>query len=129
MVSSRSRMRSSALSGSGSSAGRRIEELARHATAIKERLKKSPTAVDVDSTWVLGNPEVRATIDRERAADRGVDPADINSALRLLVGGLDVSDFELGGHHYDIHARAERRYRVDPATLSLVSVPSSKGGT
>jgi hydrophobe/amphiphile efflux-1 (HAE1) family protein len=105
-----------------------LEELARHATAIKERLKKSPTAVDVDSTWVVGNPEVRATIDRERAADRGVGLADINSTLRLLVGGLDISDFESGGHHYDIHARAERRYRVDPATLSLVSVPSSKGG-
>jgi len=105
-----------------------LTELARHATAIKERLKKSPTAVDVDSTWVAGNPELRATLDRERAADRGVDLADINSALRLLVGGLDVSDFESGGHHYDIHARAERRYRVDPATLSLVSVPSSKGG-
>ena len=104
-----------------------LDELARHATAIVNRLKQSPAAVDVDSTLVVGSPELRVAIDRDRAADLGVDPADINGALRLLVGGLDVSDFESGGHHYDIHARAERRYRVDPAWLSLVSVPSSTG--
>jgi HAE1 family hydrophobic/amphiphilic exporter-1 len=104
-----------------------LDGLARHTTSILERLRESPAAVDVDSTLVVGNPEVRAAIDRERAADRGVDPSDINAALRMLVGGTDISDFESEGHHYDIHARAERQYRVDPATLSLVSVPSSKG--
>ena len=107
-----------------------LDELARHATAIVNRLKQSPAAVDVDdSTLVVGSPELRVAIDRDRAADLGVDPADINGALRLLVGGLDVSDFESGGHHYDIHARAERRYRVDPASLSLVSVRSSTGSS
>ncbi|HTD67809.1 MAG TPA: efflux RND transporter permease subunit, partial [Candidatus Limnocylindria bacterium] len=43
--------------------------------------------IDADTTLKLDTPEVRVVIDRARAADLGVDIADITAGLRLMVGG------------------------------------------
>ena len=43
----------------------------------KSELKKVPGAVDVDTTLVAGKPEVAVRIDREKAADLGVQVADL----------------------------------------------------
>ena len=52
-----------------------------------------PGAVDVDTTLVVGKPELQVSIDREKAADLGVQVADIAQTLQLLVGGLKVSTY------------------------------------
>ena len=50
-------------------------------------MKTLPGVVDPDTTLIVGKPELRAHIDRKKAADLGVSVADIAGALRLLVGG------------------------------------------
>ena len=42
---------------------------------------------DADITLKLDKPELRVEIDRERAANLGVDTEDIATALRIMVGG------------------------------------------
>ena len=68
-----------------------------------------PGAVDVDSTLVVGKPELRVSIDREKAADLGVQVADVAQTLQLLVGGDKVSTYDEGGEQYDVRVRADRR--------------------
>ena len=100
-----------------------LDRLAAISNRVVERLRKVPGAVDVDTSLVIGKPEARLTIDRERAAALGVEPYDIASTTQLLVGGLKVSTFSERGEDYDIRARASKDYRVDERGM-LTTVPS-----
>jgi HAE1 family hydrophobic/amphiphilic exporter-1 len=101
-----------------------LARLEQYATLTLDRFRRVPGAVDVDSNLIVGNPEVRVLVNRERAANLGVDVADIANALQLLVGGLKVSTYQEAGEDYDIQARAEAAYRSDLGSLSLMTVPS-----
>ncbi len=110
-------------------AGPDLGALTKHATELLARLKKIPGVVDADTSLVVGKPEVTVSIDRAEAADLGVSVADVASALRLLVGGLQVSTYEEGGEQYEVHERAEAKYRVNVEGLSMMTVPSSRLST
>ncbi|WP_433931054.1 efflux RND transporter permease subunit [Sorangium cellulosum] len=125
-----------AISSGGQSTGRiqvalqgpDLDRLAEYAARITEELRRVPGAVDVDNSLVVGKPELRATIDRDRAADLGVQVADVAGALQLFVGGLKVSTYSEAGEQYDVRMRADARYRADAESLSFLTVPSSKYG-
>jgi hydrophobe/amphiphile efflux-1 (HAE1) family protein len=106
-----------------------LAQLQAYAEKAEEQLKKVPGAVDVDSTLVAGKPEVTVHINREKAADLGVQVADLAATLRLLVGGLKVSTYEEKGEQYEIHVRADETYRANLEGLSLMTVPSSRLGS
>jgi len=87
--------------------------------------------VDAGTTLELDKPELRVHINRDRAADLGVDTSDISTALRLMVGGDDqVSRFRdpSVNEDYDVQLRLTERDRKDSATISRLYVPSSRGG-
>jgi multidrug efflux pump subunit AcrB len=109
-------------------AGPDLRRLEQYATEILARFRKVPGAVDVDSNLVVGNPEMRVAIDREGAANLGVDVADVANTLELLVGGLKVSTFEEAGEDYDVEAQADPSYRRNFDALSILDVPTNKGG-
>ncbi len=104
-----------------------LNQLSRYTAKILERFRQAKGAVDVDSNLIVGNPEVRVEIDRERAGNLGVDVADVANALELLVGGLKVSTYEEGGNDYDIRARADAQYRADMAGISVMTVQTKTG--
>ncbi len=104
---------------------KRLADVAQDAT---EKLKKVPGAVDVDSSLIVGKPEIGVYIDRPRAADLGVQPSDIANALRLLVEGQQVSNYEERGEQYEVHVRAAPKYRADEEGLRLLTVPSQRLG-
>ncbi len=95
---------------------------------ILDKMKQIPGAVDVDSTLILGKPEVGVFIDRERASDLGVQVADVAQALQLLVGGAKVSTYEEGGEQYDVRLRSGQEYRDTQDALRLITVPSRRLG-
>ncbi len=108
--------------------GPELTKLSEHALHITEALKKFPGSVDVDNTLVVGQPELRAIIDRDRAADLGVQVADVATTLQVFVGGLKISSYAEGGEQYDVRLRADARYRASEETLALITVPSTKYG-
>lgn len=108
-------------------AGPDLDRISKAAEASLEEVKKIPGIRDVDSTLISGKPELVARVDRAKAGQLGVSIADLSSALRLLVGGADVSTYNEGGEQYDIHLRAEEPYRNSQEALSQLFVPSTKG--
>jgi multidrug efflux pump subunit AcrB len=106
-----------------------LDKLGEYATHITEALRKTPGAVDVDSSLSSGQPELRVVIDRDHAAALGVKVSDIADSLQLLVGGVKVSSYAEGGEAYDVRLRADAHFRADPETLALVNVPSEKVGS
>jgi multidrug efflux pump subunit AcrB len=95
---------------------------------IVARLKALPDAVDVDTQLVLGKPELGVYIDRDRAADLGVQVVDVAQALQYLVAGQKVSSYSEGGEAYDVRMRSTQIYRTDQDQLRLITVPSRKLG-
>jgi hydrophobic/amphiphilic exporter-1 (mainly G- bacteria), HAE1 family len=87
--------------------------------------------VDADTTLKLNKPEVRVRIDRERAADLGVNTADIATALRVMVGGdEEVTRFydARANDEYNVQLRLREEDRDDPTTIGLLWVPRAGGG-
>jgi hydrophobic/amphiphilic exporter-1 (mainly G- bacteria), HAE1 family len=106
-----------------------LAEIALHAARITDRLKEARGAVDVDNTFIVGKPQIRVSIERDRAADLGVQVADVADTLQLFVGGLKASTYAEHGEEYDIRVRAAARFRATPESLALMTVPSSRLGS
>jgi HAE1 family hydrophobic/amphiphilic exporter-1 len=98
---------------------------------LREAALKIPGLVDVDTTLRLNKPELRVYIDRDRAADLGVDASDIAESLRLMVGGDDeVSRFrdDTVAEEYDVEIRLQGEDRGSASAVSKLYVPSTKAG-
>jgi HAE1 family hydrophobic/amphiphilic exporter-1 len=108
-----------------------LEQLARYGDELRQRALEVGGIVDADTTLRLDSPELRAVIDRDRAADLGVDVVDIAAALRLMVGGEErVSRFRDAslGQDYDVQIRLEARDRSEPGRIAELGVPTRDGG-
>ncbi len=93
-------------------AGPDLARLGGFSDALLAKLRATPEAVDADTSLVLGKPELRVEIDRQRAADLGVRVQDVAQALNMLVGGSTVSTFDVGNDQYDVRLRAAERFRT-----------------
>jgi HAE1 family hydrophobic/amphiphilic exporter-1 len=110
--------------------GPELIALSDYAEDLGKRAEKLGGIVDIDTSLKLNKPELRVKIDRERAADLGVDTSDISSSLRLMVGGEEqASRFrdESVNEDYDVQLRLSDRDRGDAATIQRLYVPSSRG--
>jgi HAE1 family hydrophobic/amphiphilic exporter-1 len=109
-------------------AGSDMAKISSYADALLIKLKEIPGVVDADSSLILGKPELRAHIDRKKAADLAVNVADIAGSLRLLVGGYEVTNYNEKGEQYEVHVRAIPSYRSDVKGLARLTVPSQRLG-
>ncbi|HEX3696090.1 MAG TPA: efflux RND transporter permease subunit [Polyangia bacterium] len=105
-----------------------LDRLDQYSKEIVKQSKQIHGAVDVDTSFVSGNPEVVAAVNRRKAADLGVNVQDVAAAGQLLIGGVKVSRYEENGREYDILVRADQKYRSSTDVLALLTVPSNRLG-
>ena len=103
--------------------------LEKYAAAVVAASKKEPGVVDVDTSLNVGKPELSVELDRMKAADLGVQVSDAADALRLLVGGDQVTTYNEGGEQYEVHVRAVQGNRQTAAAIEQLTVPSSRNGS
>ena len=106
-----------------------LRKLEAYSARIIDVVKKIPGAADVDTSLNAGKPEVSVHLDRAKAADLGVQVADAAEALRLLVGGDEVTTYNEGGEQYEVHLRARAENRVSELSVGSLTVPSSRLGS
>jgi len=97
---------------------------------IADEFAKKPGIVDVDTSLEMGKPEIKIFIDRDKAADLGVDVSTIAEAINLLISGeTDVTKYkdELRGKRYDLRIRLNPEERRDPDDLGKLYVRSRDG--
>src|SRR6185503_13193840 len=105
-----------------------LGKLETFANAVAEAARKQPGVVDVDTSLNVGKPEISVRLDRLKAADLGVQVADAAEALRLLVGGDQVSTYNESGEQYEVHVRAMASERASASGIGRLTVPSSRVG-
>jgi HAE1 family hydrophobic/amphiphilic exporter-1 len=109
--------------------GPNLEQLDAYSRGLLDKLKRFPGVVDADTSLIVGKPELRASIDRQKAAELGVSISDIAQSLRLLVGGDQVSTYNENGEQYEVHIRAGEDFRTDAESISRLNVPSTRLGS
>jgi hydrophobe/amphiphile efflux-1 (HAE1) family protein len=94
---------------------------------LREALAASGVAVDVDSDYQLGAPELRIVPDRERAADLGVPVEEIAAGLSAMVGGVRVGKYSTAGRRVDVRVKLLAAQRMTPTDLDRLRVRSQSG--
>ena len=101
-----------------------------YAKQISDEFSKKPGVVDVDTSLEMGKPELKVFIDRDKAADFGVDISTIAEAINLLISGeTDVTKYkdESRGKRYDLRIRLNPEERRDPDDLKKLYVRARDG--
>ncbi|HEY7287787.1 MAG TPA: efflux RND transporter permease subunit [Vicinamibacterales bacterium] len=106
-----------------------LKELDRISRQLVDRVKKIPGVVDMDTSMNVGKPELSVQVDRPKAADLGVQVGDAAEALRLLVGGDQVTTYNEGSEQYEVHLRARTEDRTTESAVGSLTVPSSRLGS
>jgi hydrophobic/amphiphilic exporter-1 (mainly G- bacteria), HAE1 family len=110
--------------------GQDMAALQTYAKQISSEFAKLPGIVDVDTSVEVGKPEFKVYVDRDRAADLGVDVASIAEAINLLISGeLDIARYkdELRGKRYDIRVRLNPQDRDSVGDLQRIYVRARDG--
>ena len=105
-----------------------LQKLGEYSTRLTAALAKVPGVVDVDTSLVLGKPEMAVNLNRQKAAELGVQVADVADTLRVMVGGRKISTYNESGEQYEVHARAVQQWRTTADGVSQMAVPSTKLG-
>jgi multidrug efflux pump subunit AcrB len=94
---------------------------------LTQKLDESGLAVDVDTDYRLGVPELRIMPNRARCADLGVSVDDVATAINSLVGGARIGKYNSGGRRVDVRVRLMAAQRTGPDDLARLRVRGSSG--
>jgi HAE1 family hydrophobic/amphiphilic exporter-1 len=82
-----------------------LNTLNRVSQRVKARMVDVPGVLDPDVSWRVGRPEIRADVDRDRAAALGFSVAEIATSLRNSIEGNNDSKYRERGNEYDIRVQ------------------------
>ncbi|MBZ2169539.1 efflux RND transporter permease subunit [Marinobacter sp. F4216] len=95
---------------------------------ILERAKENPNLLNPDIDFELTRPELRVSIDRERAADLGITVQDVGTTLQTLLASRNVTTYVDRGQEYDVILQAAERDRATPEDLGQIFMRTRDDG-
>ncbi|HEY8579874.1 MAG TPA: efflux RND transporter permease subunit, partial [Beijerinckiaceae bacterium] len=102
-------------------------QLKAYADAVIAEASKSPALTNLESDLVLDKPQVRVTLDRQRVTDLGLSVDVIGRTLESLLGGRQVTRFNMNGEQYDVVVQVGAPARATPQDLSTIYVRGRDG--
>ncbi len=103
------------------------EELAAVVERIIERASENPRLSNLDSDLKLTTPQLKVTLDRDKAADLGVSVETIGRTLETMLGGRQVTRFKRAGKQYDVVVQVADVDRRNPDDLKRIHVRTASG--
>lgn len=79
-----------------------------------------PALTNIESNLILDKPQIKVSIDRQRAADLGVGVDVIGRTMETLLGGRQVTRFNMNGEQYDVMLQVEGQERSTPQALQSI---------
>jgi multidrug efflux pump len=90
------------------------------------RLADNKGIVSPDSDLKLNKPELRVTVNRDKAASLGIEINTIGRTLETLLGSRQVTRFKRGAEQYDVMVQIEDNERTSPTDVSSIFVRTPK---
>lgn len=102
--------------------GYNLEELATASGNLAGAARGVPQLVNMDTNLRLNQPELTISIDRPAAANLGISVQDISRTLQILLGGQEITNFNLENNRYEVIVQAEEEYRASPQDINQLYV-------
>ena len=96
--------------------------LAQVAQRFLAEMAKNPGLVQPDIDLQLNKPEIFMEVDRERAADIGVNVDTVARTVETMLGGRTVTRYQRGADQYDVIVQTESRGRTTPEDIERMFV-------
>lgn len=94
---------------------------------LMSEVRKNPQILAARTDLKLNTPELRLQVDRDKAADLGVNVATLGRTIETLMSGRDVTRFKMDGEQYDVIVKVEDDLRVTPEDLNRIHVRNLAG--
>ena len=107
--------------------GPSLDELDRIGNTVIERLSAEPGFVDLDTNLDLEQPQLFVTVDRDRAADLGLDAATIYETVYALIAGREIGSFTDEGKRYDVRIKVHPSQAMSPEDIGRLQVRTRTG--
>ncbi len=104
-----------------------FEKLREFLPKFVEAAQKDPTFAFVDVNLKFNKPELRVTIDRERARTLGISVSDITQTIQAAFSGQRFGFFIRNGKQYQVIGQVDRADRDAPIDLRSLSIKNDKG--
>lgn len=105
--------------------GDNYDELQAVALEAKQLMNQDPHARDVSISYKAGKLETQLDVDRDKAADLGVNAAAAADTLSTLFDGAVVSKFSEGKDRYDVRVSMKDEQRKDLKGLNNIYLQGS----
>ena len=103
------------------------EELAPLAREFEKKMKAIPGMADVNMHYTPGQPELKVSVDRDKAATAGVPVATVAMALRAAIQGDDSSKLRQGKDEVPIRVRLGQGDRASMDDVLRMTLWTPKG--
>jgi multidrug efflux pump len=102
-----------------------ILEFARdlQAKAVQSRMFAFPPVIDVK----IDQPQSEIMIDRDKAAEIGLNLQQVGSDLAAMIGGNYVNRFDIAGRSYKVIPQVQRADRINPDQLKNIYITGPAG--
>ncbi|NJK93162.1 MAG: efflux RND transporter permease subunit [Blastochloris sp.] len=107
--------------------GPNLDVLRTEAQRLMNWMKEEKLAVDLNTDFKDGQPELRVLIDREAAAARGVTVQSISDTVTAAIGGVRQGKFTNDDRRYDVRIRLQEDERQRVEDLNRLTVRNIHG--
>lgn len=104
-----------------------FEKLQEKIPVFMDEISKDPTFAMTDVNLKFNKPEIKVTIDREKAQSMGVSLLDVAQTLQMSLSGQRFGYFMMNGKQYQVMGQFEDEDRDTPLDLTSVYVKSNIG--
>jgi multidrug efflux pump len=98
------------------------QELQQVTDRIMAEAAKNPGLQGLDSDLKLNKPELAVEVDRDKAADLGVQVETIGRTLETMLGGRQVTRYKQEGEQYDVIVQVAPQERDNPRDINNIYV-------
>ncbi len=107
--------------------GQNLDELRAAAAEVEAQMKGIQGIVDLQIEKQVLMPQVKITVDREKAQLYGVQVGDLNEQLETALNGRAVAQVLDGQRTYDVFVRYGEESRADVAAMRTMLVDTQQG--
>ncbi len=103
------------------------DKLRKFAPLLQKEIAKIPGVQDLSSDLLLNNPKFQVHILRDKAAQLGITPAQIENSLYLAYGQAQVNTIITSINQYPVILEIDPKYQKDIQDLKSLRLMSSNG--
>ncbi|WP_375750551.1 vibriobactin export RND transporter permease subunit VexH [Vibrio sp. HN007] len=107
--------------------GSDYEELRNWAEVLKQDAEDSPMMESAEIDYSEKTPELVVAVDKQRAAELGIQISDISETLEIMLGGKSETTYVDRGEEYDVYLRGDENSFNNAADLSQIYLRTAGG--